>query len=223
MIFCGDIRHIEGLKYAGIDIVSLANNHAGNYGEKGIEETVNLLNNAGIRATGISNTEIIDVRGLHFAFLGFHELEHVNDYIPWKEKIAGEIAEAKKNADVIIVAFHWGWEYTDRPNQRQLELAHLAIDNGADLIIGNHPHWIQPVELYKEKLIIYAHGNFIFDQMWSEKTREGIVGRYTFYDDKLIDAQFFPIYIKDYGQPQFLEGERKEKILEEMQKGSIDL
>lgn len=240
MTFCGNIRHIEGLKYAGIDIVNLANNHAGNYGEKGAEETVSLLNEAGILVTGNSinsstpgesaatpgvsyGSTIMSVRGLRFAFLGFHELEHDSDYDLWKEKAVEQIKEAKKNADVTIVAYHWGWEYTNQPNNRQMELAHLAIDNGADLIIGNHPHWIQPVEIYKDKLIVYAHGNFIFDQMWSEKTRAGIVGRYTFYDDKLVDVQFSPIYIKDYGQPEFLEGERKIKILEEMEKGSTDL
>jgi poly-gamma-glutamate synthesis protein (capsule biosynthesis protein) len=123
-------------------------------------------------------------------------------------------------ADIIIVAFHWGIEYTDMPSERQKQLAHLAVDSGADLVLGNHPHWIQPVEIYQDKLIVYAHGNFVFDQMWSEKTREGVIGRYVFYDDKLVDAQFIPIYISSYGQPDLAESPRKEKILETMKRSS---
>lgn len=111
-------------------------------------------------------------------------------------------------------------EYTDQPTQRQKELAHLAIDTGADLVIGNHPHWIQPVEIYKNKLIVYAHGNFVFDQMWSAKTREGIIGRYTFYGDRLIDAEFLPVQINDFGQPRFLTGETKSVLLEVLKQQS---
>ncbi len=137
-----------------------------------------------------------------------------------EKKIEEEIKEARKNADIVIVAFHWGEEYTNQPNKVQRELAHLAIDSGADLIIGNHPHWIQPVEIYKNKLIMYAHGNFVFDQMWSEKTKEGVVGKYTFFDKKLVDAEFLPIKIQSYGQPYFLEGKEKEDILKSLLKES---
>src|SRR6185437_11714659 len=105
----------------------------------------------------------------------------------------------------------------------QSELAHLAIDSGADLVIGNHPQWIEPAELYKGKLITYAHGNFVFDQMWSEKTEEGIVGKYTFYDKRLIDVEYLPIKIEDYGQPYFLQGTDKQKILDQMKQDSEEL
>ena len=101
-------------------------------------------------------------------------------------------------------------------------MAHLAIDSGADLIIGNHAHWIQPLEIYKDKLIMYAHGNFIFDQMWSQETREGVVGKYTFYNKKLVDVEYSPIQIDDYGQPHFVEGEQKERMLKNLHKISHD-
>jgi poly-gamma-glutamate synthesis protein (capsule biosynthesis protein) len=107
-------------------------------------------------------------------------------------------------------------EYTNYPTARQKDFAHLAIDSGADLVIGNHPHWIQPVEIYQGKLIMYAHGNFIFDQMWSEQTRLGVVGRYTFYEGRLVDAEYLPIKIYDYGQAQFLTEPDRTTILKQL-------
>jgi len=223
MIFCGDSRHLEGLVYGGVDVVSLANNHAGDYGGEGIEETTNLLDSVGILATGKSGPVFKDIRDLRFAFLGYNDIDQKKEGISWvdKDKISKEVREARNKSDIVVATFHWGTEYVSQPTERQRELAHLAIDAGADLVIGNHPHWIQPVEIYKGKVIVYAHGNFIFDQMWSPETKEGIVGRYTFYDKNLVDVEFLPIEIKDFGQPYFLEGEKKRAILEEMQNQSF--
>lgn len=224
MTFCGDIRHLEGLTFAGIDVVNLANNHSGNYGALGINNTVNLLKNTGILATGNQQTVFKETKGLRFAFLGYNDFGSpagISQAI--NEKIWQEIETAKKESDAVIVAFHWGEEYTPQPSQRQQELAHLAIDSGADLIIGNHPHWIQPVEIYKDKLIVYSHGNFIFDQSWSEKTSQGIIGRFIFYDRKLIDAEFLPVEIEHFGQSSFALEEKKDLILKEMKKETLKL
>lgn len=227
MVFCGDWHNVEGLKFAGIDIVSLANNHAGNYGSEGVKETVGHLKTAGIDATGttLSNLAIKDVRGVKFAFLGFNDISkdqpgisNVNE-----EKIKSEIARARTQAKIVVVTFHWGIEYQDQPDARQKSLGHLAIDSGADLIIGNHPHWIQPVEIYKGKLINYAHGNFVFDQQWSLKTKQGVVGKYTFYGNQLIDAEFVPVIIEDFGQPRLANTDEKTAILENMKTQSEKL
>lgn len=215
MIFCGDAGNIEGLTYAGVDIVNLANNHMANFGPKGIESSIDLLKKSVIAKTGIGQPEILDIRGIKFAFLGYNDISKPQAGIANadEEKIKSDISDVKAISDVVIVSFHWGTEYKEKPEERQKFLGHLAIDAGADLIIGNHPHWIQPVEIYKGKLIAYAHGNFIFDQMWSEKTREGVVGKYTFYGKQLIDVEYMPIKINNYGQPYFLEGSEKSKIL----------
>lgn len=225
MIFCGDARNIEGLIFAGVDIASLANNHAGNYSTKGVEQTINLLNQNNILVTGVNGLVIKEIKGIKFAFLGYNDIGKNQPGISNvdEEVIKQEIAEAKKHADIIIVTLHWGTEYKDQPDERQKYLGHLAIDAGADLIVGNHPHWIQPVEIYKGKLITYAHGNFIFDQMWSQKTREGVVGKYTFYDKQLVDIEFLPVQIENYGQPFFLEGTKKDSILTQMKKNSLKL
>lgn len=206
MIFCGDSRNVEGLVYAGIDIVSLANNHAGNYGASGLQATKELLNSKGILVTGISGAQVMDVRGFKVAFLGYNDIgtqlgvSNTDD-----EKIKSEISKAKTESNVVIVTFHWGTEYKDQPDERQRYLGHLAIDSGADLVIGNHPHQIQPTEDYKGKLIKYAHGNFVFDQEWSLKTKQGVVGKYTFNGNKLKNVEFLPIQIESYGQPHFLQ------------------
>jgi len=226
MIFCGYQRNVEGLAYAGVDVASLANNHAGNYGIQAVQETTDLLNENGILITGINGPIIKDIRGVKFAFLGYNDISNPQPGISNvdEEKIKKEIAQAKQQADIVIVAYHWGVEYINQPDERQKYLGHFTIDKGADLVIGNHPHWIQPVEIYKDKLITYAHGNFVFDQMWSEKTKEGIIGKYTFYDNKLIDVEFIPIKIIDYGQPNLItDPPLKRSILGDMKAQSIKL
>ncbi|MBI1871823.1 CapA family protein [Candidatus Curtissbacteria bacterium] len=217
--FCGDERNVSGLVFAGVDVANLANNHSGNYGLSGVDNTVNLLNSNGILVTGTNGPIYKESIGVKFAFLGYNDTgPNVND-----KKMQTEIGEAQKNADIVIVAFHWGVEYVSQPNSRQKYLGRLAVDSGADLVIGNHPHWIQPVEIYKGKLINYALGNFVFDQMWSIKTRQGVVGKYTFYDNQLVDAEFLPVLIHDYGQPTFLSNSQKKKVLDEMKAESVKL
>jgi poly-gamma-glutamate synthesis protein (capsule biosynthesis protein) len=226
MIFCGNAQHLEGLQFAGIDVVNLANNHSGNWDQVGIRETANLLQNQGMAVTGTTdNLAVVRVNNLTFAFLGYNDIP---EFVPGiaqaqEETIKQEVAQAKAQSDIVVVAFHWGVEYTSQPTPRQITLAHLAVDSGADLVIGNHPHWIQPVEIYRDKLIMYAHGNFSFDQMWSQPTREGVVGRYTFWEDQLIAAEFLPIFIEDYGQPHWLEGQPKTAILEQFKLLSFQL
>lgn len=224
MRFCGDQGVTEGLAYAGIDVATLGNNHAGNYGREGVEETVRLLERAGILPVGVG-TRYKTMKGVRFAFLSYDDIGPRVDGVPWADEqtIRREIAEARKNADVVIAAYHWGVEYVTQPSSRQRELGYVAIDAGADLVLGNHPHWIQPVELYKDTLIAYAHGNFVFDQEWSEETKRGVVGRYVFYEGKLVDVEYLPVRIMDYGQPYFLDGASKGVVLDSMYQASTVL
>ena len=220
--FCGDERNVEGLVAAGGDIADMANNHAGNYGYEGIVNTTQLLNNSGILPIGQGHPSYKNIRGITFGFLAYNDIGGIQKGIAWADenKIQQDITDAKNHADIVIVEFHWGTEYTDQPNDRQKKLGLLTIDAGADLIIGNHPHWIQSIEVYNGKLIAYSHGNFVFDQEWSLKTKQGVVGKYTFYDKTLIDVEFLPMLIEDYGQPSFLEGNAKHEILNHMRSAS---
>ncbi|MFC1622331.1 CapA family protein [Patescibacteria group bacterium] len=209
MIFCGRVENIEGIVESGVDVVNVANNHFGNYGINGVIETVNNLRDNNMTISGLpSQPEYKEVRGIKFSFLGYNDIgtqvgiEQANDEI-----IKKQVKKAKENSDVVVVSFHWGVEYVATPTKRQKHLAHLAIDSGADLVIGNHPHWEQSEEYYKEKYIKYAHGNTIFDQMWSEETKKGVIGKYTFEGSELTKVEFVPIYIKDYGQPELVSDE----------------
>lgn len=202
MIFCANEKNIEGLKIAGIDLVNLANNHIGNFEQEGIETTVHLLNQLGISPVGTEKPVFKNAKNIRFALLGYSDFGAPQGISQAKkEKIAQEINEAKNQADIVVVSFHWGVEYTDQPTSRQKELAYLAIDSGADLVLGHHPHWIQPEEFYKEKLIVYSLGNFIFDQFWSEKTTKGVLGEFVFQDKKLVSYRLIPIKIIPPGQP----------------------
>lgn len=224
MLFCGDARVAEGLTFSGIDVATLGNNHVGNHFLEGVMETKKILNDNGIIpiAEGAGYKE---VKGTRFAFLSYNDIGAAEPGVPWAEenKIKADIVEARKNADVVIVSYHWGTEYVTEPTDRQKSLAHFTIDNGADVVLGNHPHWIQPIELYKDKFIIYAHGNFVFDQEWSEETKLGVVGKYIFYDGKLVDIEYLPVRIVEYGQPYFLEGAERQQLLQRFQEASIRL
>lgn len=223
MIFCGDLKNIEGLVFAGVDIANLANNHTANYQQKGLETTIEALNLNDILSVGVNSLVLKEVKGVKFAFLGYNDISSPQPGVANvdEEKIKKEINEARGEAEIVIVAFHWGQEYVSQPSQRQKYLGYLAIDAGADLVIGNHSHWIQPIEIYKGKLITYSHGNFIFDQMWSLKTKQGIIGQYIFIDQQLADVQYFPVLINDYGQPVLINGQGKQRIIEELKAESL--
>jgi hypothetical protein len=225
MIFCGDSKSIKGLVFAGIDLVSMANNHAGNFGEAGVLETINSLHQENIDVVGTNGPIYQVIKGVKFAFLGYNDITSPQPGVVDvdEELIKLEVSQAKQNSDFVIVTFHWGSEYQTQPDDRQKYLGHLTIDAGADLVIGNHPHWIQPIEMYKGKLITYAHGNFVFDQEWSQKTKEGVVGKYIFLGNKLIDVEYLPLQIDFYGQPHFVLDPQKSRILEEMKSASLVL
>ncbi len=226
--FCGDARSIAGLEYAGVNVANLANNHSTNYGVAGTSETIALLAKHGIGVSGNGLSEVRDIRGVKFGFIGFNGVGNHID----KAELKREIDLIRPACDVLVVAFHWGKEYELLPTvgagiapDNPREIGHLAIDLGTDLVIGNHPHWVQPVEVYHDRLIAYAHGNFIFDQMWSEETRQGVVGRYTFYGTQLIRVDYKPLKIDGYAQPHWLDettGEGK-LIIDRMAKGSDQL
>lgn len=225
MIFCGDKRNIEGLVYSGVDVVNLANNHMGNFGREGIDTTVKLLEEKEIAYTGLGEPAVLEVNGKKFGFLGYNEVADAGPYVSGTDPdvIEKEIKQLRNKVDFLVVAFHWGVEYTSNPSDNQVKLAHLAIDSGADLIIGNHPHWVQGVEIYKDRFISYAHGNFIFDQMWSEETREGVIGEYIFDDKGLVGINYYPIIIENYNQPRFAVKKEAEKILTRMRDSSLNL
>ncbi|HET7420084.1 MAG TPA: CapA family protein [Candidatus Dormibacteraeota bacterium] len=225
--FCGDARFVDGLKLMGADVVNLANNHTSNYGAQGITLTEQLLEKNGMQISGEGPVAVVDVRGIKFGFIGFNGVGRAID----QEAVKEGIARARQLADIVVVQFHWGKEYERQPMadphvptpDDPVLIGHEAIDWGADIVIGNHPHWYQGVEVYHGKLITYAHGNFVFDQMWSEETREGVIGTYTFYDKQLVSATWKAYRIYDYGQPVFMNASDNATALQTMEAASDQL
>jgi poly-gamma-glutamate capsule biosynthesis protein CapA/YwtB (metallophosphatase superfamily) len=225
--FCGDARFVDGLTLMGADVVNLANNHLTNYGAQGVALTDQLLHQHGMQTSGLGPVGVIDVRGIKFGFIGFNGVGRAID----KTALKAGIQRARQLADIVVVQFHWGKEYERQPMPDRgvptpddpVAIGHDAIDWGADIVIGNHPHWYQGIEIYHGKLITYAHGNFVFDQMWSEETREGVVGTYTFYGTQLVAATWKAYRIYDYGQPVFMNAKDDTTALQTMEAASDQL
>jgi poly-gamma-glutamate synthesis protein (capsule biosynthesis protein) len=202
-----DPRFANVLRLVGIDAVSQANNHAGDQGRAGFEESRRLLQEAGLLVFGDEvrddlialATSTIDGRRL--AFVGFNETsDRIDDTVAEETMRAANLA-----GDTIIAYIHWGEEYRNRPTRNQEARARWLIDHGADIVIGAHPHWVQSISVYNGKPIFYSLGNFIFDQDWSVETRRGLALGLRI-SDLGVTANLYPIQI-DASRPHFVEGE----------------
>ncbi len=217
--FRADPKVIEGLKYAGFDIVSIANNHMWDYGREAFLDTMTHLASAGIDFVGGGhNFEeahrpiIKDVNGTRVAFLAYTEFlqnviarETSVGLTNWDmEQIKKDINTAKSEADLVAVSFHWGEEYKTKHNLKQEQVAKAMIDAGADLIIGHHPHVVQEVEQYKNGWIAYSLGNFVFDQTFSKETMESLALKVKIDDGKISAVESIPIQISKDFQPALL-------------------
>jgi len=209
---------LPALLDAGFDIVSFANNHVGDWNTIAFSDTLSRLNENGILKTGagINKEEatkptIIKKNGTRFGFLGFSDVGpnwlEVTENKPGvllasDPSFTSIIQNAKSQVDVLIVSFHFGDEYKLVHNNRQETLAYSAIDNGADMIIGHHPHIIEDIEEYKGKMIVYSLGNFIFDQHFSKDTMRGMLFEATFNGKDLIKTEQKIITLDKNYQPE---------------------
>ncbi|KKU46531.1 MAG: SH3 type 3 domain protein [Parcubacteria group bacterium GW2011_GWB1_46_8] len=171
MQFCAESVFADTMAGAGITHVSFANNHMLDYGKQGMDDTNRLLGEAGITVVNHGVLTISEITGKKIGFLSWN--------LTWnnvtEHEIKNALGEAKGAVDLLITSFHWGKEYTDESSEYQKHIAYVSIDNGADMVIGHHQHHVQPVESYNGKLIFYSLGNLVFDQLWSEKTRQGML------------------------------------------------
>ena len=197
MIFCSQPDSIEGLKFAGFDVLSLANNHILNQGEFGLAQTQEILKKNQILPASPNPLSIKKVNGTSFGFLAF-------DLVTYPPPRLAVFGEAGRAVDILIVSLHWGNEYQKQPAKSQVELAHQIIDSGAKIVIGHHPHVTQPVEEYKDGLIFYSLGNFVFDQAWSEETKKGAIAKIIFEGKKIKSYELVPIYIENFCQPRLV-------------------
>jgi poly-gamma-glutamate synthesis protein (capsule biosynthesis protein) len=239
MLFTFNQAYLSGLKNAGIDVVSLANNHVGNAGRQGMRETTAALDNIGIAHAGLGANDtaarapaMFTVQGVRVAFLAYDSIAPsywAGPNLEGSAKMAADqtlsdIKAAKAaGAQVVIVYPHWGTEYHTTPTASERTWAHKMIDAGADVIIGNHVHYVAAMEVYKGKPIWYALGNFVFDQNWSEQTEEGLVLELSFNGGTLVQAWMHPILDLANCQPNLLDAASGKVVLNQLYKASAKL
>ena len=158
--FKGDPEYVKILTSSSVEAANVANNHSHDYGEKSFQDTVQTLEENGIKTFGYDDVAVLEVKGIRVGMFGIYELDDHLERIP---QVKQDIAKLKdQNVDIIVAVFHWSNELVTVPDENQVTLAHLAIDEGADVVVGHHPHVVQGIDEYKGKTIAYSLGNFCF-------------------------------------------------------------
>ncbi len=208
----GGPEPLGALVDAGFTAVTLANNHTMDHGIPGLSDTLAALEAADLAHVGAGldldeASEVLyqDLGGLRVATLSFTDA-YVEGFVAraFQGGVMGSdetfivpaIQRARSEADLVVVQFHWGVEYDFSPDRRQRELAELSAAAGADLIVGHHPHTLQPVERLGDAVVFYSLGNFVFDQGWS-RTRETAVARYHLRPDGVAEISLHPFFIRE--------------------------
>ena len=216
------------LTAGSIEAVNTANNHSHDYGEQSYEDTIKALDAENIIHFGYDETAVTEVKGVKVGLVGIYELK---DHLGREEQLKQNIAKVKKEgAQLIVVIFHWGNEKEEVPDENQVTLGHLAIDEGADLVCGHHPHVLQGIEEYKGKNIVYSLGNFCFGGNAYPSDMDTMIFQQTFTinqdgvkDDNV--TNIIPCSISsdsDYNnyQPTPVEGEEADRIMQKIQERS---
>jgi gamma-polyglutamate biosynthesis protein CapA len=218
---------VEGLKFSGFDVLSLANNHIWDWGKDALADTVAMLEHSSIESAGAGGNykeanapAIKKINGTKIEFLAYTNLypetlkakensAGISDFD--LEKIKSKIKElngsagSPQAADIIIISLHWGQEYQTHSNLDQQNIAHFLIESGADLIIGHHPHVVQEVEKYLGGWVTYSLGNFIFDQNFSAETMTGLMLKVIVKNKKISEILPVKIKINSAFQPEIIE------------------
>lgn len=234
LVFNMHTRDIAGLKAYNFKVLNLANNHALDQGVEGLRRTQRFLDEHGFTYLGVGDDleqawqpKTITVNNVKIGFVGASYASindggvARNDYVARIEdtdRLQRAIARLRaEGADFIVATMHAGVEYTRRPHQPQIDFARNAVDFGADIVIGAHPHWTQIFETYKGKYIFYSLGNFIFDQEWSRDTKEGLALKITLQNRKssapksasllqqgtrVEQIELIPVVIENYSTPR---------------------
>lgn len=209
-----DPEVVTALQQSGFDAFSQANNHALDQGAVGYEDSVRRLREAGFLAfghqvrDGIISLATTTLRGTNVAFLGWNTTDNPLD----RTEARAAIQVAREQAIYVIAYLHWGPEYRDRPHPNEVELAHWLIDQGVDIVIGGHPHWVQGMSMYRGKPIVWSLGNFVFDQDFSVPTKQGLAVSLRL-QDKNVSIELHPVRI-DASQVSLETGQAKVNRLE---------
>ena len=213
---------------SSVEAVNTANNHSHDYGEQSFQDTMDALDAEGIVHFGYDETAVMDVKGVKVGLVGIYELY---DHLEREQQLKDNIAKVKEDgAELIIVIFHWGNEKETVPDSNQTTLGHLAIDLGADLVCGHHPHVLQGIEEYKGKNIVYSLGNFCFGGNSYPSDMDSMIFQQTFTITNdgvkadnvtnIIPCSISSAYDYNNYQPTPAEGDEKARIMEKIQERS---
>lgn len=223
--FKGPPEYVQILSGSSVEAANLANNHSKDYGSQSFTDTIEHLTNAEVTSFGYEEVAILEIKGVKVGLTGIYELaEHLEKKQQVKENIA---ALKQAGAQIIIVNFHWGIEREYKPNATQKALAHLAIDEGADLVIGHHPHVLQGVEKYNGKYIAYSLGNFCFGGNKNPSDKDTMIFQQTFTvtkdgveandDINIIPCSLSSSSNKNDYRPTPLEGDEKNRVMKKIE------
>ena len=222
LVFTFDPRLEAGIRNAGVDVVSLANNHIRNAGSRGVLETIDAVTAAGVVPVG-AGKDVAAARapawftadGVRVAILAYDAINLAAagatrtrpGAAPLDlESARADIAKARAaGAAVVIVVPHWGTEYTSRPTARQRGQAAALVAAGADVVLGSHSHWAGALEAIGDGVVVYSMGDFIFDLSRSEETEEGLIVELTFVGTRLAQIDIHPTVELDRSQPNLLD------------------
>ena len=222
--FRANPAYVKVLTLAGIDLVTFANNHCTDPGREGYLQTLKHLDTAGIKYVGAARERaqaswmrVITVKGLRLGFLGYTDLDFpvgCPSRVPQDlAKHKQQIATAKNKCDLLIVTYHWGQEYWDHPCDRQKQVAHAAVQAGADVILGHHPHVLQGIEVYQGRPILYSMGNFIFDMAAGPKM-ESAIFKLHYTEGQGWTVRVVPVYLPGNRMgPEYPPVEKRDAIL----------
>ena len=228
--FKGDPEYVKVLTNGSVEAANMANNHTYDYGEDSFKDTVNILEKNKIRTFGDDETVIIPVKGVNVGIFGIYELDDHEERVP---QVKSDIAKLKKDgADIIVAVFHWGNELERVPDDNQVKLAHLAIDEGADVVVGHHPHVLQGIDTYKGKTIAYSLGNFCFGGNYHPTEMDTMIFQQKFMIDtskKITDSEInvIPCSVSSESdcnnyQPTILEGDEAKRVRELIQERRVN-
>ncbi|HEV2688078.1 MAG TPA: CapA family protein, partial [Bryobacteraceae bacterium] len=210
MVFKAEPEMVDALRLAGIDIVSTANNHVRDCGAYGVGFTLDLLARNGIAAVGTGHTEeaahqgtVLERNGVRFGFLAYTYDQSNGNHADRDNRVAmmdaedmsEDVEDMRERSDVVIVSMHAGLEYWSKPTPSQRKFARAAIDAGASVVVGHHPHVTQPVESWGNGVIFYSLGNLVFDQFQRKETQRGLIADVRFVGRRLAGYGAIPVDI----------------------------
>jgi poly-gamma-glutamate synthesis protein (capsule biosynthesis protein) len=232
--FGADASSLGGMRDAGFDVVVLANNHLGDYGDRALRETVATVRSSGLVPVGAGENltaalepGVVERKGVRFGVLAFNAIGETPAATttsagaltvrmpprtgPLNEEDLARVTDTvrglRSRADVVVVYPHWGTQYVHDPVVAQRDVGQRLVEAGATAVIGSHPHWVQGMDLHQGRLIAYSLGNFVFDMTFSTEVQQGVALELVFWGDRPMAARLWPYRIGDRYVPHWLDGD----------------